>query len=137
MKLVINTCYGGFSISDAAIHRMAELKGLTLYPETDPKFKMTTYWTVPPEQQENQDNFYALSYQERAGSNERINAQQLSNRPSNRADPALVQTVEELGDKAWGRCAELKVVEIPDGVEYEIDEYDGLEHVADTHRTWS
>lgn len=26
MKLVINTCYGGFSISDAAIHRMAELK---------------------------------------------------------------------------------------------------------------
>lgn len=133
MKLVINTCYGGFSISDAAIHRMAELKGLTLYGEHPACGDR--YWIVPPEQRENQDNFYTLSYQERAASNERINAQQLSNRPSNRADPALVQAVEELGDKAWGRYAELKVVEIPDGTNYEIEEYGGLEHVVEQRRT--
>jgi hypothetical protein len=28
------------------------------------------------------------------------------------------------------------VVEIPDGVEWEIAEYDGLEWVAEKHRTW-
>jgi hypothetical protein len=48
-----------------------------------------------------------------------------------------VQVVEELGDEANGRCSELSVVEIPDGVQWEIVEYDGLEHIAEQHRTWS
>ena len=33
--------------------------------------------------------------------------------------------------------SELKVVEIPDDVEYDIQEYDGNEWVAEKHRTWS
>lgn len=49
----------------------------------------------------------------------------------------LVRVVEELGDEANGRFAELKVVDIPDEVEWQIDEYDGLEWVAEKHRTWS
>jgi len=44
--------------------------------------------------------------------------------------------VEELGEKANGQCADLKIVEIPDDVEYEIEEYDGVEWVAENHRTW-
>jgi hypothetical protein len=44
--------------------------------------------------------------------------------------------VLELGEAANGRCAELKVVEIPDDVEWQIEEYDGLEWVAEKHRTW-
>jgi len=31
----------------------------------------------------------------------------------------------------------LKIVDIPDGVEWEIEEYDGMEWVAEKHRTWS
>jgi hypothetical protein len=54
-----------------------------------------------------------------------------------RNDPALVQVVEEMGARANGRCAELKVVEIPDGVQWTISEYDGNEHIAEVHRTWS
>lgn len=53
-----------------------------------------------------------------------------------RSNPALVKCVEALGDKASGCFAELKVVEIPDDVEWEIDEYDGVEWVAEKHRTW-
>ncbi len=53
-----------------------------------------------------------------------------------RADEDLVRIVETLGDKASGACAELKVVEIPDDVEWTIQEYDGYEHVAEKHRTW-
>ena len=53
-----------------------------------------------------------------------------------RADPILVQVVEELGNAANDRFAQLAVVEIPDGVEFEISEYDGREHVAEAHRTW-
>lgn len=53
-----------------------------------------------------------------------------------RNDSALVQTVKNLGRKASGVGAYLYIVEIPDGVEWEIEEYDGLEHVAEQHRTW-
>jgi len=42
-----------------------------------------------------------------------------------------------MGSNADGDHAELKVVEIPDDVEYLIEEYDGLEHIAEAHRTWS
>ena len=48
--------------------------------------------------------------------------------------PVLVEMVER-GD-VDGTYSDLKVVEIPDGVNWYIEEYDGLEHVAERHRTW-
>jgi hypothetical protein len=48
----------------------------------------------------------------------------------------LVRVVEELGDGVNGRFSELKVVDIPDEVKWHIFEYDGLEWVAEDHRTW-
>lgn len=53
-----------------------------------------------------------------------------------RTDLKLVECVETLGDIASGSLAELKVVEIPDDVDWYIDEYDGIEWIAETHRTW-
>ena len=54
-----------------------------------------------------------------------------------RDDKDLIEIVEQLGNLANGSCAELKIVEIPDGVEWTIHEYDGSEWVAEAHRTWS
>jgi len=54
-----------------------------------------------------------------------------------RDDPVLVRVVEQLGNKANGMYASLKIVEIPEDVEWIIVEYDGVEHVAEKHRTWS
>ena len=53
-----------------------------------------------------------------------------------RNDAILVSIVEELGEDSWGGYAELKVVEIPDGIEWEIDDYDGIEWIAEAHRKW-
>jgi hypothetical protein len=53
-----------------------------------------------------------------------------------RTDAFLVAAVEALQDGAGGECAKLRVVEIPDGTDYEIEEYDGNEHIAEKHRTW-
>lgn len=54
-----------------------------------------------------------------------------------RSDPKLVEVVEKLGvEAASGPLAELRIVEIPDGVEWHIHDYDGAEHIAENHRTW-
>lgn len=53
-----------------------------------------------------------------------------------RDDPILVDVVRQLGSKADGNYAKLKVVEVPAGVEWNIAEYDGLEWVQEVHRTW-
>lgn len=48
--------------------------------------------------------------------------------------PVLVEMVENGGvDSAY---SSLKVVEIPNDVNWYIEEYDGMEHVAERHRTW-
>lgn len=53
-----------------------------------------------------------------------------------RDDPDLVATVETLGEPSWGPYAELQIVEIPDDVEWTIEEYDGREWIAERHRVW-
>lgn len=91
MKVVINGCYGGFSLSKAAEAAFGrEVDGRYC----DDSFKF-------------------------------------------RADPKLVAVVESLGKAANGACAELRIVEIPDDVDWTIEEYDGVEWVAECHRTWS
>lgn len=34
-------------------------------------------------------------------------------------------------------AGDLKIVEVPDGIKWQIEEYDGWEHVAEAHQTWS
>jgi translation initiation factor 2 alpha subunit (eIF-2alpha) len=53
-----------------------------------------------------------------------------------RDDPKLVAVVESMGNKANCRFSELKVVEIPEDVQYFIDEYDGIECIRENHRVW-
>jgi hypothetical protein len=54
-----------------------------------------------------------------------------------RDDIHLVRVVRELGNKANAANADIRVVQIPDDVEWTIEEYDGVEWVAEKHRTWS
>lgn len=59
------------------------------------------------------------------------------NRHEKRADPKLVECVETLGsERASGKLAELKVVEIPDDICWEISEYDGMETIEEVHNSW-
>jgi hypothetical protein len=44
--------------------------------------------------------------------------------------------VEELGDKAVKYGAKLKVVEIPDDVNWELNQDDGREWISEIGRTW-
>lgn len=128
MKVVINKRHGGFSLSHAAVMRYAELAGMTLYFESSLVSDMVNYYKVPVEefkQLVNSGASYSI-----------LNPLMFSEGSICRDDPMLVQVVEELGDAANGRYSKLKVVEIPDDIEWIIDDYDGVEWVAERHRTW-
>ena len=132
MKIVINKCYGGFSLSHKAIMRYAELKGITLYPEIDEITIRVAkeLGNSPP----TFDNAYMVHYHTKEDMHEE---NYWSDYDIDRTDTALIQVVEELGEDANGSCANLQIIEIPDGVNWELDEYDGLESIHETHRSWS
>lgn len=137
MKVVINKRYGGFSISEKALYRIAELKGVALYPETG-SFGFTTYWTCAekPDGILSDVEFHKASFEDRVKSNDLYTKNTMDLRPDDRQDHDLIKAIEELGEEANGTHAKLVIVEIPDGVDHTIEEYDGLEHIAEKHRTW-
>ena len=142
MKVVINNCYGGFSLSKEGYVRYCELAGLPCFIDEDKKWSslgIFTCWLLPEAERvesKEGESFYSMSMEERTAYNRAYSEQTLSCRDLERNDPYLVQLVEENAELYSGSHAELKVVEIPDGVEFTIEEYDGNEHVAEAHRTW-
>jgi hypothetical protein len=129
-KIVINSCYGGFSVSEECIRRYAELKGLPLYVEADGYFNI--YWTIPKEERIGaiaSSDWSSASDEARRLSNELYDKYTIDTRSFDRTDPLLVQAVEELGEKANGSCADLTIEELRPGTLYRIDEYDGYESI--------
>ena len=54
-----------------------------------------------------------------------------------RSAPRLIAAIEKLGEEvSSGSCAAIEVVDIPDGIEWFIDEYDGQESIHEEHRSW-
>lgn len=137
-KIVVNRCFGGFGLSQAAMLRYAEIRGITLYPEPT-SFGKNIYYTVPADKRVESlspAQWKAATLEERQAHGEAYNASTLSESDIDRDDPTLVQVVAELGNAANDDYAELEIVEIPDDVKWQIEEYDGKEWVAEVHRTW-
>ena len=103
-KVVINVCYGGYSLSEEAI-----------------------LWLIEQGCEEAR-----AEYAEMAG--EWRSSYLFS---PDRSNMWLVKVVEELAEKAGGMYTRLKVVDVPDDINWHIVEYDGWEHVAEDLRTWS
>ena len=55
---------------------------------------------------------------------------------NDRTNPKLIECIETLGKKANGRCANLIIVEVPDNIDWYIDEYDGSESIEEVHNSW-
>lgn len=142
IRIVINSDFGGFSLSDAGIRRYLELsRPGQPYWEEPSEFQIlgNTFWLVPPENRQKAlepGEWASLSLSERQEHNRRYSSENFYDRDLDRTDPILVQVVDEMGTAANGRCASLKIVEIPDGVEWHIDEYDGAESIHEDHRSW-
>ena len=147
MKVVINKCHGGFGLSEAAYEKLIEW-GVPVrkYIEEQHDEKTGLFTREPQNEGEvifdreltpAEESSFAALYHKYKGKS-RINQRYWDCwTRDNRAHPLVVRVVEELGsERASSDVAKLEVVEIPDGVEYEVEEYDGLEHIAEVHRTW-
>jgi hypothetical protein len=54
-----------------------------------------------------------------------------------RTNKKLIKCIEKIGEKAAsGELAYLRIIEIPDGIEFEIDNYDGVETVIEKGHSW-
>ena len=114
MKVVINSSYGTFGLSDEAHALYAKLKGYKLIKDGNDVYR----------------DFYK---------NEESEENIIDEWTFDRSDPDLVQVVETLGEKSGhGKNCKLKVVEIPDDIKWYIANHhqgDG-EYIAEEHRTW-
>ena len=107
MKVAYNACFGGFGLSEAGLRMLAALKNIDL---SGMKFDHSSFhnkdWTV------------------------------IFSAPDDRSDKDLIKVIEALGAGAGSSCADLAIQEIPDGAEFEIDEYDGNESVVQPRQAW-
>ena len=124
-KVVYNACYGGFGLSKEACQRYWDIQGQSIWFE-DALWGFTV-WLVPPEERLEQKEWSSMTVDERVAYNRAHSEQTWYNRTVDRHDPVLVQVVEELGDKANGEYAKLRIEEVYGS--YRIDEYDGNESV--------
>lgn len=111
-KIIINKSCDEFSVSHQAFVRLRELGQPDALKETD----RGAYWpaaALPREPSLNQCGKFIP-----------------------RDDEKLIQVVEELRQAANGHAAELRIVEIPDDVNWVITKTDCGEHVSEAHRTW-
>jgi len=147
MKIVINVCYGGFNLSHAGVMYYAKVKGIKLYAYVlkweDDLFSGKEYdrndgAVIPYEKRKSRDRSVTIYYATKGGLKTEEEMHECIWYPGEirRDDPALVKTVEDLGEKASGSYSKLKVVEIPDDVEWRIFECGGSEWVVDKNRVW-
>ena len=139
MQVVINKCYGGFGLSEKAYLRLIEL-GVPVRKYITPQ--RGDDGLCQPEPDNDGEVIFDRCLDD--GSDEfAVSMIRIGQRywtagwiRDNRNHPLLLEVVKDLGKDANGPHAELSVITIPDGIEYTIEEYDGIEHIAEKHRTW-
>lgn len=140
MKVVINRCWGGFGLSLKGQKRLAELQGKEIY-----FYKQTLY-----EFKDGVDEYQRINDLQEDGLFIRTSTKDFGEFASGielnkhyyrdnteRNDLNLIKVIEELGEEVNTQYSKLKIVEIPDDVEWEIDDYDGMESVEEVHRSWN
>lgn len=137
MKVILNKWFGGFGVSQEAYELYAKKKGIELFAykldfkNDKPIYKKTDMGS----------SIFTITFTKDFGdhidlSNDNFSEYCLNLDESHREDPVLIEVVEELGERANSPFSKLVVVDIPDGMEYEIDDYDGVETLHEKVKKW-
>lgn len=139
MKIAINKCFGGFDLSLVAQKMYCEKKGLGFFPYEQIKYSF----------KDGKNEYEHVSDLNKDGMGVHISNSFLGEKCEkiprdsywyygdiDRTDKDLIETVEALGTSASGRLGNIQIVNIPDDIVWEIDDYDGVETVHEVHRSW-
>lgn len=133
MKLVINSCYGGFHLSPKALKRYLELKGENAYFYKQTKYEyrdgIDEFTRIDDIDSIKSDLFITCTTIDYGKVTNTYPLSTFEDRPIPRNDKHLIQVVEELGEEANTTVSRLTIVEIENGRWYKIDEYDGYEDI--------
>jgi len=133
-KVILNKCFGGFKPSRKAYELYAKKKGLELYLyELHINNQKTSYHKV-----NKSDSIFTMYLTKDYGNvvDSINNKDRLYLDDSHREDATLIEVVEELGYEASSYASLLKIVEIPDDLDYVIDNYDGIETLHQRVQEW-
>lgn len=137
MKVAINKCWGGFGLSNEATMMIVDagfpLEGYDFDPKKELHYKtvrtakeLKNGWTIYGSEKplhttlvKNGKAYYAGSIEDKL-----------------RSHPILIKVIEKLGKSANGQFANIEIINIPDDVDFEIDDYDGQESIHEKHRSW-
>jgi len=116
-QVVINTCYGGFGLSNKAMEMYLTRVGKVPFYRYD-RYGTSTYASKPFVNDKSIGEYYHTG-------------------DIGRDDPDLVFVVQSLGAaSASGYLSKLKIVEVPDDVEWKIHNHDGMESVSEKSNSW-
>ena len=136
MKVVINKSTGGFGLSFQAIEEYCRKKEKNLYYYVEEIGPPNEYFKTefPEKYFLNHVHFSTKDYGDwtfRIEKKHRINIKKID-----RTDPDLINIIEKMGETANSKYSKLKIVEIPDNVNWRISEYDGQEKIREVARIW-
>ena len=134
MKVILNKCFGGFRPSREAYELYVKKKGQKLFAyelAPDLTYRRTS----------EKDGLFITFTTRDYGDNPKSDDFDWENdvlylNSDYREDPVLIEVVEELGEKASAYVSDLRIVDIPDGMDYVIDDYDGVETLHARVQEW-
>jgi len=142
MKIVVNKCYGGWGVSVEALKALYLMKSNAVKSTTIKEYygrNSTKKWEKDKaEYLPIGDGIWAHKMDFNIWDEKTPNVlYDINNRSDEaRTNNDLIELIENGKINVNGNYADLRVVEIPDNVEWEIDEYDGIESIHEKHRSW-
>jgi hypothetical protein len=140
MKIVINGTFGGFGLSQEALHLMAK-RGMPIawkyYDEKGFPIKSIPDAPITIEYKEKIEGWWI--FKETVGYYLLSMNYDVYDTIEFRTNPILIEVVEELGSKADSNYSELKIIEVPDSEKHNIhiSQYDGWESISQNHKRWN
>ena len=140
MKIVLNGCYGGFSLSYEAMYLYLQAKNKEAFFYADiPVYDKNTGClinrlykriTLSEINQYRQSSYIYCTTEDQGEVLDWFPKNIFSSSNLDRTDPLLITIVEVMGTQAAsGPYAHLCIEELPAGTQYKIDNYDGMEEL--------
>ena len=137
MKIILNGCYGGFGLSYEAMALYLHAKNreaffykdISVYDDYTKvhKYKRTNLQEI---RESSTSNYIYCTTEDQGEFIDHFPEDVINFNDLDRTDPTLITVVETMGSKAAsGRFASLYIEEIPNGTQYKIDNYDGIEEL--------